>query len=110
MTLNVQAQPIPLRQDKDGNWRVGASRVLLELVIDAFNNGRTPEEIMQSYDTLRLEDIYAVITYYLTHRNEVDAYIQRQEQEAAALEAAIKARPDYQEFRERLLARRKSEK
>jgi uncharacterized protein (DUF433 family) len=104
MTLIVEPHPIPLRKDSDGTWRVGDSRVLLDLVIHAFNAGRTPEEIIQSYDTLNLEEVYSVIAYYLAHRAEVDAYLQQQE--AEALWKEIKKRFDYQEFRNRLLARR----
>ena len=106
MTLIVEPHPIPLRKDSDGTWRVGDSRVLLDLVIHAFNAGRTPEEIIQSYDTLNLEEVYSVIAYYLAHRAEVDAYLQQQEAEADALWKEIKKRFDYQEFRNRLLARR----
>ena len=106
MALIVKPQPVPLRKDPDGTWRVGDSRVLLDLVIHAFNAGRTPEEIMQSYDTLNLEEVYAVLAYYLAHRVDVDAYIQEQEVEAEVLWKDIKKRADYQEFRNRLQARR----
>jgi len=104
--LIVKPHPIPLRKESDGTWRVGNTRVLLDLVVYAFNVGRTPEEIVQSYNTLRLEDVYAVVTYYLSHRTEVDAYIQQQEREADALWQDIRKQPEYVAFRERLLARR----
>jgi uncharacterized protein (DUF433 family) len=106
MALTIELQPVPLREELDGTWRVGNTRVLFDLVVQAFNDGRTPEEIIQSYDTLSLEDVYAVIAYYLSHRAEVDAYIEEQEEEVGALWQEIKKRPDYKAFRERLLARR----
>ena len=106
MVLIVKPQPVPLWKDLDGAWRVGDTRVLLDLVIHAFNVGRTPEEIVQSYDTLNLEEVYAVLAYYLAHRADVDAYIQEQEVEADMFWKDIKKRADYQEFRTRLLARR----
>ena len=62
--LSVQ---VPLREDPSGVFRVGESRVLLELVIHAFQRGATPEVIMRCYDTLRLRDVYAVITHYLAN-------------------------------------------
>ena len=66
----------------------------------------TPEVIVQSYDTLKLPDVYAVLAYYLTHRDEVHAYLARRAAEADALrreiEAVQPARPD---LRERLLRR-----
>jgi len=107
MALTVEAQPIPLRRDADGAWRIGQTRVLLDLVIHAFNAGRAPEEIVQSYNTLNLEDVYAVIAYYLRNQLEVDAYLHHRQQETDALWTDIEARSDYQSFRQRLLARSK---
>ena len=106
MTLVIEPQPVPLKIDMDGAWYVGDTQVLLELVIHAFNAGRTPEEIVQSYDTLHLDEVYAVLAYYLAHRIEVDAYLQQQEVKTETLWQDIKKRSDYQEFRQRLLARR----
>ena len=103
--LTVKPQPVPLRKAEDGTWRVGNTRVLFDLVVYAFNNGRTPEEIVQSYDTLQLEDVYAVIAYYLANRSEVDNYLQEQEEQSGALWRDIQSRPDYKEFREKLLNR-----
>jgi len=59
----VQAEAPPIREDADGALRVGNSRVLLELVIRAFQDGATPETIVQRYSTLARADVYAVITY-----------------------------------------------
>ena len=56
------AQPPPVEMDEDGVIRVAGTRVRLETVIDAFNNGCTPEEILLKYPSLNLTDIYAVIT------------------------------------------------
>lgn len=106
MALIVDPQPVPLKKDPNGAWRIGDTRVLLDVVVHAFNAGRTPEEIIQSYDTLQLEDVYAVLAYYLTHRAGVDTYIQEQEEKADAVWQGIRVRTDYKEFRERLLARR----
>jgi hypothetical protein len=83
---------------------------LLDRVIHAFNVGRTPEEIIQSYDTLQLDQVNAVVAYYLAHRVDVDAYIQQQEVGAEVLWKDIRERADYQEFRNRLLARRTTNK
>ena len=44
---------VPLWEDPPGVFRVGNSRVLLELVLDAFNRGESPEAIVRSYRTLR---------------------------------------------------------
>ena len=53
----------------------------------------------------RPADIYAVIAYYLRHRNEVRAYLKRREEETEALRAKIEAECP-RVSREELLARR----
>ena len=46
------AQPPPIRTDEDGIFRVGETRVRLDTVIDAFNAGCSPEEILLKYPSL----------------------------------------------------------
>ena len=85
MTI-LEQQPltlsIPLYEDPPGVLRVGKSRVLLELVLHAFQRGQTPESIVQSYDTLRLPDVYAVVSYYLANPAPFDEYLRRCDQGA----------------------------
>jgi uncharacterized protein (DUF433 family) len=66
---------VPLREEPAGVLRVGKSRVLLELVIRAFKAGATPEAIVQSYDTLNLADVYAVVTRYLAAPEPFEEYL-----------------------------------
>jgi uncharacterized protein (DUF433 family) len=73
---------VPLREEPPGVLRVGKSRVLLELVLRAFKAGATPESIVQSYDTLHLADVYAVISRYLAAPEPFEEYL-RQRDEAA---------------------------
>lgn len=109
MPFAVQAEAPPLREDASGALRVGDSRVLLELVVRAFQDGATPEVIVQRYDTLALADVYAVIAYYLRHRAEVDSYLARREQKAAEVRQRIEAQQgDLSDIRARLLARRQA--
>src|SRR5437763_9820505 len=85
--LPLHAERPPLRVDQGGAVRVGSSRVSLDLVVEQYENGMTPEDMVRAYDTLALADVYAVIAYYLRHRDEVRAYLKRREAEAAALRA-----------------------
>ena len=62
---------IPLAKDAEGVYRVGGTHVTLDLVVRAFKQGATAEEIVQKYDTLRLPDLYQVIGYYLKHADEL---------------------------------------
>ena len=75
MPLFLQAEAVPLRMDENGVIRIGQTRVLLELVIEAYQGGTTPETIVRWFDSLRLADVYAVISYYLNHKEEVDEYL-----------------------------------
>jgi uncharacterized protein (DUF433 family) len=103
--LPLDAAPPPLRVDEGGAVRVGKSRVSLDLVVEQYENGMTPEDLVRAYDTLDLADVHAVIAYYLRHRAEVGAYLKRRAEEAHDLRARIEAeRPRV--TREELLARR----
>ncbi len=108
MSVSIRTESPPLRQDEAGALRVGESRVLLELVIDAFEQGAPPEEIVRLYPTATLADIYGVIAYYLRHREEVETYLAERERQAVDVRGRIEARQgDLAEIRRRLLTRRK---
>jgi uncharacterized protein (DUF433 family) len=105
--LEIPADTPPLRQEGSGAVRIGNTRVLLELVIRAFEDGATPEAIVQRYPTTTLADIYAVIAYYLRHRAVVERYLAERERQAEELRRNIEAHQgDLSEVRRRLLAQR----
>jgi uncharacterized protein (DUF433 family) len=81
----------PLRVEDGGVIKVGRGRVSLDLVIGEYERGRTPEQIVEDYDALKLPDVYAAISYYLRHRDEVTAYMARRKAEGEALQAQIEA-------------------
>ena len=108
-TMELSPLAVPLRQEPTGAIRVGKSRVLLELVIRAFQAGATPESIVQSYDTLRLADVYAVISYYLADPSPIDEYVRQREDAGEATRRKIEAsQPARDNLREILLTRVKA--
>jgi uncharacterized protein (DUF433 family) len=110
MSLSLTPTTPPLRIEESGAVRVGDTRVLLELVIHAFQDGLTPEQIVQDYDTLNLADVYAVIAYYLAHRQEFDEYLKEGERKAeAGRRESLRRHPELAGIRERLLARRRAQ-
>ena len=106
MSLVIEAPPVPLRTDEHGVMRVGKTRVPLDTVVFAFNQGSSPEEIVMSYPTLDLEDVYAIVNYYLHNRAEVDSYLNQREAEAARIREENEKRFPPAGIRARLLARR----
>jgi uncharacterized protein (DUF433 family) len=100
------AEPVPVQADEDGVLRVGGTRVRLDTVIGAFKNGCAAEEILLKYPSLKLTDIYAVITYYLWHREAVEAYVEDRARMADEVRRENESRFPPQGLRDRLLARR----
>ena len=82
---------VPLWEDPPGVFRVGNSRVLLELVIGAFKRGETPEGIVRSYRTLHLADVYAVISRYLANPAPFEDYLRQCDEQAEAVRRKIEA-------------------
>jgi uncharacterized protein (DUF433 family) len=97
---------VPLVGDRQGAVRVGGTRVGLEVVVDAFRQGSTAEEIAAAYTALALDDVYAVIAYYLRHQADVDAYVADRRAAAGALRARTERELPQPGLRERLQARR----
>lgn len=109
MTFTAKTDAPPIREDATRTLRVGDTRVLLELVIRAFQDGATPETIVQRYSTLALPDVYAVIAYYLCHQDDVQEYLEQRERKAEEVRQRIESQQgDLSEIRARLLARRQS--
>lgn len=106
MSLDVEIPPVPLQADERGVMRVGKTRVRLDTVITAWKHGDSPEQIVENFDALDLADVYAVISYYLNHRAEVEAYLEQNRQEAERLRAENERRFPQAGIRDRLLARR----
>jgi len=100
-----EAKPPPLFRDADGTIRVSGTRVSLEALVFAFDTGATAEEIVQQYPSLELSATYAVISYVLDHRSDVDAYVAKRGEDARALQGHIQGHSPSQGIRARLLTR-----
>lgn len=105
-TFVVMTAPIPLETDADGVVRASGTRVTLDTIVAAFEDGATAEEIVYQYPSLNLADVYSVLGYYLQHRPEVEAYLRRRRRQADEVRQQNEARFDPHGIRDRLLARR----
>ena len=72
---------VPLRTDEHGVIRIGKTRVTLTTLISFYQQGESPEQLVEDFDVLTLKEVYAVIAYYLEHTDEVDEYIRQQRAE-----------------------------
>lgn len=97
---------VPIQTDTDGVVRVAGTRVTLDIIVSAFEAGATAEEIAQQYASVPLVDVYSVITFYLRHRHDVDAYLSRRRARAERVREEVEQRFPSAGLRERLLARR----
>ena len=86
MSLVLEVEAPPFRKDETGAIRIGNTRVLLELVIRAFQDGASPESIVQRYSTLSLSDVYTTIGYYLRHQAALEKYLKDREELAESIQ------------------------
>ena len=105
MTLSITAEPMPLEVNADGVVRVGGTRVTLDTVVAVFNQGATPEEIVFQYPSLQLADVYAVISFYLRHQQDVEVYLKQRQQRSKEIRRQNETKFNPQGLRERLMAR-----
>lgn len=82
-----------VREDDSGAQRVGAADVSLDSVVIAFQDGLSAETIQQQYPVLSLAEVYGAITFYLANRDEVHAYLDKQQQRWHDLRAQVEQTP-----------------
>ena len=106
MSIVIEREAPPLHENQDGAIRVGNSRVLLEIVIRAFQDGASPETIVNRYSTLALSDVYSTVGYYLRHRDAVETYLKQREETSESVRSHIASiQPDLSIIRSRLLSK-----
>jgi uncharacterized protein (DUF433 family) len=106
--VNDLLHPVPLTLSADDVIRVGGTRVTLDTVIGAFQDGATPEEIVYRYPSLQLADVYTVIGYYLRHTELVAVSVSRRERQVIEARRQNEQRFFPHGIRERLLSRHSS--
>ena len=105
MALLLEESPVetvPLKTDPHGAVRVGGTRVTLDTVIAAYQRGASAEDIARQFDVLRIDDVHAVLAYYLRHRPDVDTYLADRAAAAAHLRAQVEGEFPPDRLRERL--------
>ena len=98
---------INLTKTSDGTIRIGRTRIALESIVHHFSLGATAEEIAQKFPSLKLAEIYGVISYFLENHEEVAKYVMQQEAESNEIqdEFESKFQTPIAELRKRILIR-----
>lgn len=103
--LEFKVSAPPFRWDEAGGIRIGQSRVTLDSLLASYNNGSTPEEISVQYSVLRLDEIYAAIAYYLSHRQEIDSYLEQRQHKSQQKRNTLVQQHNLANLRQNLLDR-----
>lgn len=80
MSLTLGNERIPLERDDSGTIRIGKTRVTLESVAYAFEEGDSAESIQEAFPSLALSDVYLVLGYCLKHPQQLADYLAQQSQ------------------------------
>jgi uncharacterized protein (DUF433 family) len=108
MMLTIEKVDVPLAATADGAIRVIGTRIPIQTIVHTFNLGATAEEIVYRFPTLKLADVYSVISFYLNHKSEVDEYVAAIGAETERTMEEIEAKyGSGAELRARLLARKR---
>jgi hypothetical protein len=91
MTEAVVLSKQYVEQREAGYW-LSDSRVSLDSIVYSFLRGELPEQIVQAFPSLTLEQVYGAITFYLSNQTAINAYLsegeaQLQQLRQASLEA-----------------------
>jgi len=96
---------IPIVQHENGTIYIEGTRVAIDIVIEAFKQGASAEEIVHRFTSLQLSDVYAVITYYLQNTADIETYLAERQALSDTVRQQNEARFNPTGLRERLLAR-----
>ena len=71
----------PYIEERDGGLYVAGARVSLDSVVVPFQEGASPERIVQSFPALKLSQVYGAIAYYLENEQMINEYLAEGERE-----------------------------
>ena len=86
-----------IERRETGFYIVG-SRVPIDRIVWEYHNGEDPEAIQSHYPTLSLDQVNGAITFYQSHKDEVEPVI---EERRLAEDAYIKAHPAPPDIKEK---------
>ncbi len=63
-----------------GQARIAGTRIRVQDVVLWTELGRSPDEIVSGHPHITLSDVYAALTYYHDHREEIDSQIKNDDE------------------------------
>lgn len=86
------AATVPIHLDDRGVAWVDETNVKVkEIVLDQIAYGWAPEEMHYQHPHLSMAQIHAALSYYYEHKDEMDAEMERDDEETATLRAEAEA-------------------
>ena len=85
--------------EKGVAWVASANVKVAEIVADKLAHGLSAEEMQLQYPHLSAAEIYAALSYYHDHKEELDAQLERDRQDVEALRAAAGESPGRKRLR-----------
>jgi len=79
--MNFSLKPINIENFVDiqpNMMRLKGYRIGVEHIVKCYNEGFSPEQILQEFPGVELKIIYAVLAFYLQNKNILDNYINQQ--------------------------------
>jgi uncharacterized protein (DUF433 family) len=101
----IEPEPVPLAWDEAGRLMVVGTRIPLDTLVSAFERGDSPEAISEAYPSVLLGDVYAIFTYCVRHRGEVNTYLAGRQAQRDELRDRVEAQFPPDGLRAKLLAR-----
>jgi len=68
-------------EQRNRGYYVAGVRISLDSIVYSFNEGQSPEAILEDFPLLKRSQIYGAIAFYLDHQAEIDKYLEDTERE-----------------------------
>ena len=91
-----------LTTDDGGFIHLVGHRIGLNHVVNVYNGGKSPEQLVEEFPTLSLARVQQVLAFYRANKAEVDAYIAEHDAELERQMAGAR-RIDWDELRRRFV-------
>jgi uncharacterized protein (DUF433 family) len=81
--LAPKVAALPVVPNREGTLYVRGTRIPLHSIISSYEQGSSPEEIVQDYPSLKIGDVYILLGYYLLQSPVVREEMQREDSVAS---------------------------